>query len=101
MRNILDSNKKGQLGGLQGIILVIVVVGILLGAGFFIMEEFLDQAESISGSNNSTSYQAINDTIDAMTTIPSLLGLVILIAVIGIVLAVVFNVIPGARVSGA
>jgi len=101
MRNILDSNKKGQLGGLQGIILVIVVVGILLGAGFFIMEEFLHQAESISGSNTSTSYQAINATIDAMTTIPSLLGLVILIAVIGIVLAVVFNVIPGARVSGA
>lgn len=60
MRNILDSNKKGQLGGLQGIILVIVVVGILLGAGFFIMEEFLDQAESISGSNTSTSYQELH-----------------------------------------
>lgn len=95
-------NKKGQLGGLQGIILTLVVVGILLGAGFFILEEFLSQAEDIADDgSNASSYQGINDTIDAMTTIPELLGLIILIAIIGIILAVVFNVIPGARVSGA
>jgi len=46
-------------------------------------------------------YQGIDDTIEAMTTVPELLALIILIAVIGIILAVVFNVIPGARVSGA
>ena len=94
--------KKGQLGNLQGIILTLVIVGILIGAAFFILEEFLSQAEDISDDGeNSSSYQGINDTIEAMTTIPELLGLIILIAVIGIILAVVFNVIPGARVSGA
>jgi len=95
-------SKKGQLGGLQGIVLTLVIIGILIGAAFFILEEFLDQAETISDNgDNSSSYQGINDTIEAMTTIPDLLGLIVLIAVIGIILAVVFNVIPGARVSGA
>lgn len=99
---ISKTQKKGQLGGLQGIVLTLVIIGILIGAAFFILEEFLDQAEDIADDGkNATSYQGINDTIDAMTTIPDLLGLIVLIAVIGIILAVVFNVIPGARVSGA
>jgi len=102
MKSILEMNKKAQLGNLQGIILTLVIVGILIGAAFFILEEFLSQAETISDDGvNASSYQGINDTITAMQTIPELLGLIILIAVIGIILAVVFNVIPGARVSGA
>jgi len=102
MKNIFESTKKSQLGGLQGIVLTLVIVGILIGAAFFILEEFADQAEDISDDGkNSSAYQGINDTIDAMGTIPDLLGLIVLIAVIGIILAVVFNVIPGARVSGA
>jgi len=90
--------KEGQLANLQNIVLSLVVVGILIGAGFFILEEFRDQTGSIATDGiNASSYQGINKTIDAMGTIPDLLGLIILIAVIGIILAVVFNVIPGAR----
>ena len=99
MKSILDMKKKAQLGNLQGIILVLVIVGILLGAAFFILDEFLSQAQSISATGSAV--QGINDTIQAMLTIPELLGLIVLIAVIGIILSVVFNVIPGARVSGA
>lgn len=95
-------NKRGQLGGLQGIVLTLVVVGILIGAAFFILEEFRDQAETIANDGvNASSYQGINDTIEAMTTVPDLLPLIVLIAIIGIILAIVFTVIPGARVSGA
>ena len=172
-------NKKGQLGNLQGIILTLIIVGILIGAAFFILDEFLDQADNISASVNNESgafvnttgytidavtdtgfnspivssvfanvtgdaylipssnytlssagiltnnsaipnateyndanisysylrggsaFVGVNSTIIAMLTIPNLLGLVVLIAMIGIILAVVFNVIPGARVSGA
>lgn len=98
----LGSNKKGQLGGMQGIVLTLVVTGILIGAGFFILEEFRDQAEDIADDGeNASSYQGINDTIEAMTTIPDLLPLIVLIAIVGIILAIVFAVIPGARVSGA
>ncbi len=167
--------KKGQLGNLQGIIVVLMIVGILLGAAFFILDEFITQARAtdsvtvleevgyvnstgytltgisapgfntpvitaiyndsitltagnytvsssgvvtnasvITGINESdlwninytylrggNAYVAINSTIVAMLTIPNLLGLIVLIAVIGIILAVVFNVIPGARVQGA
>lgn len=46
-------------------------------------------------------YTSVNDTLEALTTIPELLGLIILIAMIGIILAVIFNVIPGSRVGGA
>ena len=102
MESLIDYNKKGQLGNLQGIVLTLVIIGILLAAAFLILEEFRDETESIATDGTAaTSYQGINDTIEAMTTIPDLLPLIVLIAIIGIILAVVFNVIPGARVSGA
>lgn len=95
MKSLLESqSKKGQIGNLQGIIMVLVVVGILLGAVFFILDEFLSQAEDIDADGSAVT--GINKTIEAMMTIPNLLGLIVLIAVIGIILAVVFNVIPGA-----
>jgi len=95
-------SRKGQLGNLQGIVLTLVIVGILIGASFLILEKFRDEIEDIADDgDNATSYQGVNDTIEAMTTIPDLLGLIILIAIVGIILAVVFNVIPTGRVSGA
>lgn len=167
-------NKKGQLGNLQGIIVTLIIVGLLLGVGFFILDEFLTFTDNnvvtvlneqpafinetgytvddagVPGFNlfavttainltdgstialsditaaadsgivtnattttfvnvslnysyqrGTSSFEGVNDTISAMLTIPELLGLIILIAMIGIILAVVFNVIPGARVSGA
>ena len=174
--------KKGQLGNLQGIIFVLIMVGILLGAGFFIFDAFQDQVDNtantatfenssatvgnvfindtpytvanegatcfnslvvtqainrsgvapsviqsgnytvdaglgtitggidVNYTNVSVSYtyrtgttgcQGIELTSTAMLTIPELLGLIILIAIIGVILAVIFNVIPGAKVSGA
>lgn len=98
----LSKNKKGQLGNLQGIIVTLVIVGILIGAAFLVLEQFRDEIEDIATDNTSApSYQGVNDTIEALTTVPDLLGLIILIAIVGIILAVVFNVIPTGRVSGA
>ena len=179
--------QKSQLGSLPGIIATLVVVGILIAAGFFIIQKFFEEDQftdtsatvtreaglfvsnattstvsratspgfntfvisacygNVTGTSEGTtivanatiaagnysagsdtglitglgaanysdvacsysylygesSYASVNDTIEAMRTIPDLLGLIILIAVIGIILSVVFNVIPGARVSGA
>jgi len=64
-------------------------------------ENYTDVACSYTYLYGETSYTSMNDTITAMGTIPDLLGLIILIAVIGVILAVIFNVIPGSRVSGA
>ena len=63
---------------------------------------------SYDGINISYSYQAgetsfigVNDTIGAMQTVPDLLGLIVLITMVGIILAVVFNVVPTGRTGGA
>ncbi len=86
-------NKKGQLGNLQGIILVIVIVGVLLGAGFFILGEFADQVSTLGQPD---AFTGVNKTIEALQTVPDLLPLVVLIAMVVIILALVFTI-PGAR----
>lgn len=93
-------NNKGQLGNLQGIIMTLVVVGILIGAAYFILGSFLDQAQAVTtGQGNLSATQGINKTINAFDTVPNLLPLVVLISMIVIILALVFTI-PGAR-SGA
>tara|TARA_Y100000310_G_scaffold324125_1_gene385596 strand:+ start:225 stop:509 length:285 start_codon:yes stop_codon:yes gene_type:complete len=86
-------NKKGQLGNLQGIIMTLVVVGIVLGAGFFILGEFMDEATDLG---QDSAVQGVNETINALDTVPNLLPLVVLIAMVVIILALVFTI-PGAR----
>lgn len=174
--------KKGQIGDLQGIILTVVVVGLLIGSGLLINQEFRDQ-DSLSdtlgtvtnetgygindtsytfdledgartrhfvvtgawnatnatgnsgqyaiGSGNytidadagtivgatartanysdvnvsytylygETSWEGMNSSLEAMTTVPNLLGLIIIVALIGIVLAVLFGILPIGKVS--
>ena len=92
MKSILDS-KRGQLGNLQGIILVLVVVGVLIGAAFFILGEFADEVNTLGQTE---AFDGVNDTIDALQTVPNLLPLVVLIAMVVIILALVFTI-PGAR----
>jgi|TARA_R100001530_G_scaffold133894_1_gene107926 magnesium-transporting ATPase (P-type) len=86
-------NRKGQLGNLQGIIMTLVVVGIVLGAGFFILGEFMDEAEDLG---QDAAVDGVNSTIEALDTVPNLLPLVVLIAMVVIILALVFTI-PGAR----
>lgn len=177
-------SKKGQIGGLQGFVMTLIIVGVVLSAGFFIMQEFFEQEEfydtvgtvvhetglnlspaastvatastpgfntfsvsacqcNVTGAsvgeyceanqtivaanytadaetgiiiNASTTgydlvacnytylygesgYVGVNDTLDAMTTIPNLLPLIILIMIVGIILAVIFTAIPGSRLG--
>ena len=91
MKNIFS--KKGQLGNLQAIILTLVVVGIILGAGFFILGEFADQVNTLGQTE---AFDGVNATISALQTVPDLLPLIVLIAMIVIILALVFTI-PGTR----
>jgi len=99
MRQLLK-NKKGQVGNIPGIIMTIVLIGAFLGAGFLILQEFLTQTGDIAGTD-STAYLGVNDTIDALTTVPDLLGLIVLVIVVGIIIAVLMGVFPGSRTSSA
>ena len=88
MKNLLE-NKKGQLGNLQSIIITLVVVGIVLGVGFLVLEEFMDGMESGSEAEG-----GVNDTIQAMKKIPTWLSIIVILAIVGILLAIVFTVLP-------
>lgn len=87
MKSLMD--KKAQIGTLQSIIVTLVIIGIVLGVGFLVLEEFRD--EMTSGSN---AYLGVNDTITALATIPTWLTIIVLIAIVGIILAIVFTVLP-------
>lgn len=93
MRSILK-DKKGQLGNLQSIIIALVVIGIVLGIGFVVMEEFYDQMDS-----GSEAQDAVNETIVAMAKIPTWLSIIVIVAIVGILLAIVFSVLPTGRTT--
>lgn len=82
-------SKKGQIGTLQSIIITLVIIGIVLGVGFLVLEEFQD--EMTSGSE---AEQGVNDTVQALAEIPSWLSIIVIIAIVGIILAIVFTVLP-------
>lgn len=84
--------KKGQVGTLQGIIITLVIVGIVLGVGFMVLEEFHDQMDT-----GSDAQLAVNDTIAALDNVPTWLGIIVIVAVVGILLAIVFSALPTSR----
>ena len=90
MQSLLNK-KKGQLGNLQSVIMTLVVVGIILGIGFLVLEEFRDQM-----TVGTEAYSGVNTTITAMAKIPSWLSIIVILAIVGILLAIVFSVLPRA-----
>jgi uncharacterized protein involved in cysteine biosynthesis len=90
MKSLLKC-KRGQLGNLQSIIITLVVVGIVLGIGFLVLEEFADQL-----TDGSMAQEGVNDTINAMSKIPTWLSIIVILAIVGILLAIVFSVMPAA-----
>ena len=84
-------SKKGQIENLQTIIIALVVIGIVLGIGFVVLEEFQDQMESGSEAES-----GVNETIQALIGIPNWLGIIVILLIVGILLAIVFSVLPRA-----
>ena len=79
------SNKKGQaLSSLQGIVWILVVVGIMLAIGLVVLSELRDN-DAVSGDAES----AINSTIDAVSEIPGWLPIIVIVIVAAIILGLV------------
>jgi len=91
MRSVLK-DKRGQLGNLQGIIITLVVIGIVLGVGFLVLTEFQDSMEA-----DSEAYNATGDVVEALTKVPTWLGVIVIIAIVGILLAILFRSLPQTR----
>ena len=82
-------SKKGQIGTLQNVIITLVVIGIVLGIGFMVLEEFEEQMTSGSEAES-----GVNETIVALAEIPTWLSIIVIVAIVGILLAIVFSVLP-------
>ena len=93
MRSLLK-HKKGQAMNLQGIILSLVIVGILLGIAFVILSGFYDKLTA-----GTEAALAVNETIVALKTVPTWLGIIVIVLVAGIILGVVMSVLPKASNS--
>ena len=97
MRSILkhkSMNTLGQLGGLQSIVLALVIIGVLLGAAFLIMADFQSEVDSQTGSDQSVASQAVNDTVNAINKVPAFLGIIALVVIVAILLVILFNSFP-------
>lgn len=82
-----------ELGHLYQFILTIVLVGMLLGVGFVVLANFQSSA---AVGHNSTAETALNNTQNAMSTIPQTwLPLIVTIAVLAIVLGLVIRSFAG------
>ena len=94
MRSILQ-NKKGafEIDQLQSVVITLVVIGIVLGLGLIVLGEFMDETDDEDATDG------INDTLQAIGDISGWLSLIVLVIVIGIILAIVFRVLPGARAT--
>ncbi len=88
--------KKGQVGGLQGFILSIVTVAIVLAIGLIVLNELADTQRGTSGTVcNSTggindcgaAYNATTNIITKLATVPTWIGIIIIVALAFIVLS--------------
>lgn len=81
--------KKGQVGinNLPGLIMSLVVVGVILVAGFLAMSQ-LQSSDTIEV--DSAAYNATGDVITALQIIPDNLEVIVLMVVLAIIIGVVF-----------
>jgi len=79
-------SKKGQMGldNLQGIVWLLVVIGIMIAIGLVVLVELKD-TDSVSG----TSETALNETIDAIAEIPGWLTIIVIVVIAAIILGLV------------
>ena len=81
--------KKAQVGGLQGFILSIVTVSIVLAIGLIVLQE-LSTASRVGGvsSGAATNASAATDAIIVkLATVPTWIGIIIIVALAFIVLS--------------
>ena len=87
--------RKAQVGGLQGFILSIVTVAIVLAIGLIILQELSDTLTNTgeTACNSTTNvgcgaaYNATTSIITKLATVPTWIGIIIIVALAFIVLS--------------
>jgi len=86
----ITSSKRGQLGGLSGGVLAIVVVGILVAISMYILSQIGDNLPDNSAAANAT-----GDIVDQLVSFVPWLGIILLVLAAGIVLFFVIRSFSG------
>jgi hypothetical protein len=81
--------KKAQVGGMQGFILSIVTVAVVLAVGLIVLNSLAD-ASTADGTSTGTATNASTATrsiITKLATVPTWIGIIIIVALAFIVLS--------------
>jgi hypothetical protein len=87
-------DKKGVMGPIISVFVLVLVVSILSGLTFLFVAQLKSQvATTATGAENSTSYQAVNKTEAAGATVVNYLPLIFLAIIFGAILTLVLKII--------
>lgn len=87
------TQKKGVLGPVISVFVMVLVISILAGLTFLFVAQLKTEVETTSGSQESTAYQAVNDTEAAGATVVNYLSLIFLAVIFGAILTLVLRII--------
>lgn len=93
MDKISMKQKKGVLGPVISVFVMVLVISILAGLTFLFVAQLKAEVLTTSGSDTSTSYQAVNDTEAAGATVVNYLSLIFLAVIFGAILTLVLKII--------
>jgi type II secretory pathway component PulF len=89
MKNIMSSlqkNKRGMtLGDMYPAVLTIVMIGIILGIGLYVLTEVNDQIDDADASS------AINDTVQGLGDFAGWIAVIVVVIAAAIVLGIVLR----------
>ncbi len=92
MRSILKA-KKGVMGPIISVFVMVLVISILAGLTFLFVAQLKTQVNATTGTQQSTSYQAVNQTEAAGATVVGYLPLIFLAVIFGAILTLVLKII--------
>jgi hypothetical protein len=86
--------KKSIMGPVISVFVMVLVISILAGLTFLFVSQLKTQVEATAdGGENSTAYQAVNDTEAAGATVVGYLPLIFLALIFGAILTLVLKII--------
>jgi len=86
LKSLVKKNKKGMtLGDIYPAVLTIVLIGIVLGIGLYILAEVDDQITDVEASS------AINDTIVGLGDFAGWIAIIVVVIAAAIVLGIVLS----------
>lgn len=97
-KNILEhkklEKKKSVMGPVISVFVLVLIISILSGLTFLFVSQLKTEVETTAtGGENSTAYQAVNDTEAAGATVVGYLPLIFLAIIFGAILTLVLKII--------